>query len=115
MRTREDLNRELRRIALESGSANDFEKYEHSMSFARSFVEEEMHTLSYALKSLDAFMSYLSGIKGRKVLLYVCDGLTINPGEEIVVETIPSTTSKFITFGCDIHGYFIEKGTMTIN
>jgi hypothetical protein len=28
-------------------------------------------------------MSYLSGIKGRKVLLYICDGLTINPGEEI--------------------------------
>ncbi|MBN1222356.1 MAG: VWA domain-containing protein [Candidatus Aminicenantes bacterium] len=83
MRTREDLSRELNRIATDSGSADDFEKYRQSMSFARSFVEEEMHTLSYAVKSLDAFMSYLSGIKGRKVLLYICDGLTINPGEEI--------------------------------
>lgn len=83
MRTIEDLSRELNRIAMDSGSLNDFEKYQNSMSFARSFVEEEMHTLSFALKSLDAFMSYLKGIKGRKVLLYVCDGLTINPGEEI--------------------------------
>lgn len=84
MRAVEDLSRELNRIAKDSGSLDDFEKYQHSMSFARSFIEEEMHTLSYALKSLDAFMSHLSGIKGRKVLLYVCDGLTINPGEEIL-------------------------------
>jgi len=83
MRTVEDLSRELNRIATESGSTDDYEKYQHSMSFARNFVEEKMHTLNFALKSLDAFMSYLSGIKGRKVLLYICDGLTINPGEEI--------------------------------
>jgi len=35
MRTIEDLSRELNRIAMDSGSLNDFEKYQHSMSFAR--------------------------------------------------------------------------------
>jgi len=61
----------------------------------------------FKVKSLDVQHTFTCASLGIKE--------TINPGEEIVVETIPSTTSKFITFGCDIHGYFIEKGTMTIN
>lgn len=80
---REDLQKELNRIMRDSGRTDQFEQYSQSMAYARGFVEEEMNNLSYALKSLDALMNYLSGIDGRKRLIYICDGLPLNPGEKI--------------------------------
>jgi VWFA-related protein len=83
LKDREDLQKELNRIMRDTGRTDQFEQYSQSMDYARGFVEEEMNSLSYALKSLDALMTYLSGIDGRKRLIYICDGLPLNPGEEI--------------------------------
>ena len=84
IKEREELSGELNRIAMESsGTGGRYEQFQRSMDYARNFVELEMNTLSFVLKSLDAFVNYLSGIKGRKVLIYVCDGLPLNPGDEI--------------------------------
>jgi VWFA-related protein len=83
LQAREDLQKELNRIMRDTGRTDQFEQYSQSMAYARGFVEEEMNSLSYALKSLDALMSYLSGIDGRKRLIYICDGLPLNPGEKI--------------------------------
>jgi len=83
LQTREDLQEELNRIMRDSGNTDQFEQYDQSMAYARGFVEDEMNNLSYALKSLDALLNYLSGIDGRKRLIYICDGLPLNPGEKI--------------------------------
>lgn len=82
-RAREDLKRELMRIATKTTTWDKYEQFRQARDHAWGYVEEEMNNLSYSLKSLDVFINYLSGIDGRKILIYVCDGLPINPGNEV--------------------------------
>jgi VWFA-related protein len=83
LKGRENLQKELNRIIRDSGITDPYDQYIQSMAYARGFVEEQMNSLNYALKSLDALMNYLSGISGPKRLIYICDGLPLNPGEKI--------------------------------
>lgn len=83
MREREDLRKELNRMISELGSENRIESFQGAMSFARNFVESENNDLIYSLKSLSAFIESMTGIEGKKILIYVSDGLPINPGEEV--------------------------------
>jgi hypothetical protein len=52
------------------------------LGYARNFVESEQADLIFSLKSLNAVVSNLAGIEGKKILVYVSDGLPINPGDE---------------------------------
>ncbi len=88
-KNKEDLKKELNRIVTEGSSGNlearvfdRSENYERALSFARNYVEADQNDLLYSLKSLSAFIDYLMGIEGKKVLIYVSDGLPINPAEE---------------------------------
>lgn len=83
MREREDLKKELNRIVTDPGIMDKYENYERAYGFARNFVEAEQNDLLFSLKSLNAFIDYLPGIEGRKILIYVSDGLPINPSEEV--------------------------------
>jgi len=83
MRAREDLRKELNRMISELGSENRIESFQGAMGFARNFVEAENNDLIYSLKSLSAFIENMTGIEGKKILIYVSDGLPINPGEEV--------------------------------
>jgi VWFA-related protein len=83
LQARRTLQEELNRIMRGSGNTDQLEQYDQSMAYARGFVDDEMNNLSYALKSLDALLDYLSGIEGTKRLIYICDGLPLNPGEKI--------------------------------
>jgi VWFA-related protein len=83
MREREDLRKELNRMISELGSENRIESFQGAMGFARNFVEAENNNLIYSLKSLSAFIENVTGIEGKKILIYVSDGLPINPGEEV--------------------------------
>lgn len=83
MREREDLRKELNRMISELGSGNKIESFQGAMGFARNFVEAENNDLMYSLKSLGAFFESMTGIEGKKILIYVSDGLPINPGEEV--------------------------------
>lgn len=82
-RTREELRKELNRIVSETSRQRRFEDYEKAMGLAKSFVEAEQGDLVYSLNSLGAFLNYLTGIEGRKILIYASDGLPLNPAEEI--------------------------------
>jgi VWFA-related protein len=85
-RTKEDLRKELNRIVADT-SYGDREKrfasYENALSLARNYVEAEQNDLIYSLKSIHAFLDYLIGIEGKKILIYISDGLPINPSEEV--------------------------------
>jgi VWFA-related protein len=80
---KEDLRKELNRMVTETGTMDMFENYERAIGYARHYVEAEQNDLLYSLKSLSAFINYLTGIEGKKILIYVSDGLPINPGEEV--------------------------------
>jgi VWFA-related protein len=83
LREKEDLRKELNRMVTETGRIDMWENYERAVGYARHYVEAEQNDLLYSLKSLSAFINYLTGIEGKKILIYVSDGLPINPGEEV--------------------------------
>jgi VWFA-related protein len=79
---REDLRKELNRMITESTGLNKYDNYERAIGLARNYVEADQNDLFYSIKSLNAFVDYLLGIEGKKILIYVSDGLPLNPGEE---------------------------------
>jgi len=83
LRAREEMRREINRLFGIPSSLDVREKFLQALEYARGFVEDEMNNQSFSLKSLDAFMDYLSGIQGRKILIYISDGLKLNPAREI--------------------------------
>ncbi len=82
-RTREDIRKELNRMVSESAQIGRFDNYDRALGYARSYIEAEQNDLIYSLKSLNAFTDHLVGIEGKKILIYVSDGLPLNPGEEV--------------------------------
>lgn len=83
LKAREDMQKELNRIFSESTRYDKYESFEKAMGYARNYVESEQNDLNYSLKSLKAFLEHLEGIEGRKILIYVSDGLPLNPSEEV--------------------------------
>ena len=83
-RTRDNLREELNQLFGDfSRPERRAETYEEALSYARNYVEAEQTELVYSLKSLQAFVDQLAGVEGRKILIYVSDGLPINPAEEV--------------------------------
>lgn len=82
-RTREDLRKELNNIVSNMQREKRFEIYERALGIARNYVEAERGDLLFSLKSINAFLDHLTGIEGKKLLIYVSDGLALNPSEEI--------------------------------
>jgi VWFA-related protein len=82
-RTRESLKKELNDIVTNTGSGERLNSYERAMGIARNFVEAAQGDLMFSLKSMNAFLDYLTGIEGKKILIYVSDGLPLNPSEEV--------------------------------
>jgi len=82
-RLKEDLRKELNRMVSEGQRPDRYTDYVRALGQARNYVEAEQNDLHHSLKSLNAFMDYLTGIEGKKILIYISDGLPINPGEEV--------------------------------
>jgi VWFA-related protein len=53
------------------------------MAPAESYAEISRNQVLQSLKSLTVLVNSLSGVPGRKAVLYVSDGLPANPGEEV--------------------------------
>lgn len=81
-RSREDLKKELNDVIAKSTGAGKTDNYERALGIARNTVEADQNDLVHSLESLGAFIDYLTGIEGKKVLIYVSDGLPLNPAEE---------------------------------
>lgn len=83
-RTRDTLREELNQLlGGSSRSERRAETYEEALGYARNYVEAEQNELLYSLKSLQAFVDQLAGVEGKKILIYISDGLSINPAEEV--------------------------------
>lgn len=84
-KAKEELRKELTSIVTDTSQFDRYalvDSYERALGFARNFVEAEQADLIFSLKSLNAVVSNLAGIEGKKILIYVSDGLPINPGDE---------------------------------
>jgi VWFA-related protein len=81
-RSRQDLRRELNEAIKGTTGANKYDNYERALSIARNYVEADQNDLFHSLRSLRALVDYLVGIEGKKILIYVSDGLPLNPAEE---------------------------------
>jgi VWFA-related protein len=84
-RSKEQLRKELTNIVTNTSQFDRYalmDSYDRALGYARNFVEAEQSDLIFSLKSLNAVISNLAGIEGKKVLIYVSDGLPINPGDE---------------------------------
>ncbi|MBN1224379.1 MAG: VWA domain-containing protein [Candidatus Aminicenantes bacterium] len=84
MKEKEDLQRELNRMVSETRMADQkYESFQRAMGFAKNYIESEHNDLVYSLKSLNALVDNLAGIEGKKILIYISDGLALNPGEVV--------------------------------
>ncbi len=81
-KNREDLRKELNRVITESTGSSKYDNYERALGMARNYIEADQNDLTHSLKSLNAFVDYLVGIEGKKILIYISDGLPLNPAEE---------------------------------
>jgi len=70
-------------ISDETKSYNDTERI---YGLIRGFAQEEETNLKFTLGSLKEIITMMSGLPGRKVLVYVSDGLPMNPGLELYYE-----------------------------
>ena len=50
----------------------------------QAWAEQERDVVQGALNGLDAVIGWISGVPGRKAILYVSDGLPIVPGDELM-------------------------------
>ena len=51
---------------------------------AAAWAEQESDVVQGALDGLDAVVSWLAGVPGRKAILYVSDGLPLVPGDDLL-------------------------------
>jgi VWFA-related protein len=110
-RTKEDLRKELNSIVSASTRIDKFESYERALGYARNYVEAEQTDLFYSLKSINAFIDYLVGIEGKKMMIYVSDGLPINAGDEVfgfLDQAFPSGNARSEAMNYDATRLFKE-------
>lgn len=113
-KSREQLKRELNQIVTDTSQFDRYEmvdNYERALGYARNFVEAEQSDLVFSLKSLNAFVSNLAGLEGRKILIYVSDGLPINPSNEVFTfldQAFPQQNARSESMNYDATGIFKE-------
>ena len=70
-------------ITDETKTNNDMERL---YGLIRGFAQEQQTNLKFTVGSLREIVTMMSGLPGRKVLIYVSDGLPMNPGLELYYE-----------------------------
>ena len=61
----------------------DASTYDEALSHARTYSEEVLHDLRQSVESINALMSTLAGVEGKKVLVLTSEGFPMEPGREM--------------------------------
>ena len=61
----------------------DAQTYGDAVQQARSYAESVNHDLRQSVESLDALMSTLAGVEGKKILVLTTEGFQMQPGREM--------------------------------
>ncbi len=84
LKEKEDMQKELNKmVSGVSMSDHKYESFQRAMAFVKNYVESEHNDLIYSLKSLTALVGHMVGLNGNKCLIYISDGLAMNPGEVV--------------------------------
>ena len=68
-----------------SGST-DANAYYEAMDEARGFAKEQRNNLTFTVRALQDLVSMMSGLPGKKAVIYLSDGLPMTPGAELFYE-----------------------------
>lgn len=83
VRRKEELKKEINRLVDETSTYDKYGQYESALDQARNYADMIQNDLDISLKALGALIDYMTGLRGRKILIYISDGLEIRPGEEV--------------------------------
>lgn len=72
----------------------DAQNYDEAISAARSYAEEVNHDLRTSVDSLNALMSTLAGIEGKKILVLTTEGFPMQPGREMFYQVDETAREK---------------------
>jgi VWFA-related protein len=111
MRNREEMIQELNRMATETQKADRFRDSETAMGFARGYVENKHNDIIFSLKALNAFLNFLAGEAGKKIIVYVSDSMSINPAEEVfgyLDQAFPLGNARMESLNYDVSAQFKE-------
>jgi VWFA-related protein len=113
-RQREELKKELNKMVTDItgfNSESSHDTYVLAVGQARNYVEAEQADLNFSLKSLSAFIDHLTGLEGRKILIYVSDGLPLNPADEVfnfLDQAFPTSNARVEAMNYDATRMFKE-------
>ncbi|MCU1244263.1 MAG: hypothetical protein JWN02_173, partial [Acidobacteria bacterium] len=62
---------------------NQSQSYDQALATARTYAESIAHDLRTSVESLNALMSTLAGVEGKKVLVMTTEGFPMQPGREM--------------------------------
>jgi VWFA-related protein len=85
----------------------------YALSEARSHADYVSTEMRFTLKRLRSIVNSLSGLEGRKALLYVSDGLPMTPAEDLflaVDERFPRVGARAEAMGFDLSPEFRKLG-----
>lgn len=84
---RSDVNstrRDIEQYMRDNNTAGD--KYMQAMSRVESFAREQRNNLVFTVRSFQELVNTMSGLPGKKSIIYVSDGLPMTPGLELFYE-----------------------------
>lgn len=61
----------------------DAQSYDDAVAYARTYAESVNHDLRQSVESLNALMSTLAGVEGKKILVLTTEGFQMQPGREM--------------------------------
>jgi VWFA-related protein len=61
----------------------DAQNYDEALGYARTYSEEIQHDLRQSVESIDALMTTLAGVEGKKILVLTSEGFPMEPGREM--------------------------------
>ena len=65
------------------GQIRDAQSYDDAISAARTYSQSVEHDLRQSVASLNALMSTLAGVEGKKILVLTSEGFQMQPGREM--------------------------------
>lgn len=95
--------------------ANEFDqavtRIDRARAIARNLAEQRESQVNLAVKALESLIRQLAGVNGRKVVVYISDGLPLKPGLEtfwLLTQLFPVVISETGMTNFDESGRFAE-------
>ena len=87
--------------------------HEEALAIARQYAEEVNHDLRNSVESLNALMSTLAGVEGKKILVLTTEGFPLQPGREMFYQVEETAREKgWQASGTLLEGLAYNQGTL---